>query len=587
MGSRGGLLAVAVFFIATVLSAFAGTVGTNGRVALVIGNGAYKNVPVLPNPPNDAEDVAAALERLGFAVHKVTNARFEDLRRALLDFNSRASGAELAVVFYAGHGISVGGENYLIPVDAELSTDAGIGNEAVNLHAVMMAVSGASELGLVILDACRNNPFANRMQRLDASRAVGRGLAPVQSANNVLVAFAAKDGATAADGAGRNSPFSAALLKFIETPGLEINFLFRDVRDEVMAATKREQQPFVYGSLSKKAIYLKPSPSMDQVSPLQTSAGESNTTTTSEDESVWLTIVDSSDPSLFEEFLRKFPISRHVGEARSSLQRLRIANAVSGQSSPETKRGPPATGSALRLDLVTDCDRLAASPSDSQRPDGVAGIGIANIDVGRASSACDDAMRRYSGLARLPFEAGRVALAAKDYGRAQHLLESAATLGSDSAMVDIGLLFESDRMGSPNFDQARHWYEKAADLGNSLAMFGLGELYEHGRGVGRDDTEARRWYERAAAAGNSRAMNQLGEFHQRGRGIPQDYAKARDWYEKAAKLGSEIAMRNLGALYEHGLGVHKNTAEAHRWYESAAASGDEQARMALQRLGNN
>ena len=226
------------------------------RVALVVGNGSYRSVTALDNPPKDAADVAAALQRLSFSVTRVDNANFDAMRRALLDFGRRAAGAEIAIVFYAGHGMEIGGDNWLIPVDAELKTDIGVDQEAIGLKSVMLAVSNASKLGLVMLDACRNNPFAAKMQRSIRTRSVDRGLTRVEPSGSVLVAFAAKDGTVAADGIGRNSPFTAALLRHIETPGLEVSFLFRNVRDEVMTATRRDQEPFVYGSLSKDPIYL-------------------------------------------------------------------------------------------------------------------------------------------------------------------------------------------------------------------------------------------------------------------------------------------------------------------------------------------
>jgi Caspase domain len=179
------------------------------------------------------------------------------MRKAIVDFGRSTEGSEMAVVFYAGHGMEAGGENWLIPTDAELRS-ADVESEAISLRSINLQVSKARQLGLVILDACRNNPFAAKMQRSLRTRAVARGLAPTEPTDNVLVAYAARDGTTANDGDGRNSPFTTALLRNIETPGLEISFLFRNVRDEVMSATKREQQPFVYGSLSKEAIYLKP-----------------------------------------------------------------------------------------------------------------------------------------------------------------------------------------------------------------------------------------------------------------------------------------------------------------------------------------
>jgi tetratricopeptide (TPR) repeat protein len=227
------------------------------RVALVIGNSAYQNVPFLPNPVNDATDLSASLRRLGFDVKTLSNARYDDMRRALIDFGPQARGAEIALIFFAGHGIQIGGENWLIPVDAQLTTDLNVANEAIGLQSLTRAVSNTTKLGLVILDACRNDPFRPKMQSTNLSRAVERGFSRVEPSDNDLVAYAARDGTTAGDGSGRNSPFTASLLKNIETPGLEIRFLFANVRDDVMVATMREQQPFVYGSLSRDMIYLK------------------------------------------------------------------------------------------------------------------------------------------------------------------------------------------------------------------------------------------------------------------------------------------------------------------------------------------
>ena len=243
------------------------------RVVLVIGNSAYKNVPALPNPANDAGDVAAALKRLGFAVTLITDASFDQMRHGLIALGRDASDADLAVIFYAGHGMEINGENWLIPVDAELLKDTDAANEAISLGSVMMQLSNTRSLGLVILDACRNNPFAAKMRRSLALRAMDRsGLGRIEPVGNVLVAYAARDGTTALDGDGRNSPFTTALLHNIETPGVEVTFMFRNVRDDVMQATANEQQPFVYGSLSRKAIYLAGGPSADPASTKQANA---------------------------------------------------------------------------------------------------------------------------------------------------------------------------------------------------------------------------------------------------------------------------------------------------------------------------
>jgi hypothetical protein len=229
------------------------------RVALVIGNAKYTSVGKLANPENDASGMAASLRRLGFDhVVELHDASRENMGRALKEFGDWAEKAEWAVVFYAGHGLEMNGITYLIPTDAELARDSHVADEAISLTQVQAKVDAASKLGLIILDSCRNNPFLAHMARSGGSaRAIGRGLAAVEPEGSVLVAYSAKHGTTASDGNGSNSPFSEALLHHIEEPGLEINFLFRRVRDEVRSKTQRQQEPFLYGSLSSEPLYFK------------------------------------------------------------------------------------------------------------------------------------------------------------------------------------------------------------------------------------------------------------------------------------------------------------------------------------------
>jgi len=225
------------------------------RIALVIGNSAYRNVPLLTNPVRDATSIADALRRTGFqTVTLQTDLTKEKLVDALRNFAQLADSADWALVYYAGHGLEMGGANYLIPVDAKLSTDRDVGFETVPLDQVLSAVEGAKRLKLVLLDACRDNPFASQMRRTmaTASRSIGRGLASIEPESGTLVVYAAKHGETALDGEGGNSPFAVALVQRIATPGVEINKIFRLVRDDVMEATAGRQEPYTYGSLPGK-----------------------------------------------------------------------------------------------------------------------------------------------------------------------------------------------------------------------------------------------------------------------------------------------------------------------------------------------
>jgi len=244
------------------------------RVALVIGNGAYhQERDVLQNPVNDTRAIAAALSRIGFCgivrtgedftvdfarpgVEPLLDLDQKHLGRALAAIHRVAPGVQQAVIYYAGHGIEVGGENYLIPVDARLAHIADAEYETQPLSRALRAIEGATGLRLVILDACRNNPFG---ARLFGQRDAGGGLRSVEPPSTVLVAYSAKHGTTAWDGEkGGNSPFAAAMLAHIEKPGLEVVDLFREVKDDVLEATHHAQEPYLYGSPGRRKEYFLP-----------------------------------------------------------------------------------------------------------------------------------------------------------------------------------------------------------------------------------------------------------------------------------------------------------------------------------------
>jgi uncharacterized caspase-like protein len=232
------------------------------RVAFVVGNSAYQNVVALANPANDAAAITDMFKKAAFDVVETRrDLKNTEMRRALREFTEKARDADLAVIYYAGHGLEVDGTNYLVPVDAVLERDTDAYDEAISLDRILQAIEPAKQLRLVILDACRDNPFAKSMKRTVASRALGRGLAGVEpSRPNTLIAFAAKGGSTAADGDSRHSPFTTALLVHLAKPGLELGKAFRLVRDDVMKSTGNRQEPFVYGSLGGNDVSLVPAP---------------------------------------------------------------------------------------------------------------------------------------------------------------------------------------------------------------------------------------------------------------------------------------------------------------------------------------
>ncbi|CCD87376.1 conserved exported protein of unknown function [Bradyrhizobium sp. ORS 285] len=219
------------------------------RVALVIGNGGYKSVHPLANPPRDAKLIADTLRSTGFqSVTLASDLSRDKFFEALRSFGAEAEKADWAVVYYAGHGFEIGGVNYLVPVDARLAADKDAETEAVALEQVLAAVGAARKLRLVILDACRDNPFAPSMKQTLALKLVDRGFSNIEPGAGMMVVYAAKHGATALDGDGANSPFATALARTIKEPRVEVRKLFDIVRDDVWAATKQRQQPFTYGS---------------------------------------------------------------------------------------------------------------------------------------------------------------------------------------------------------------------------------------------------------------------------------------------------------------------------------------------------
>lgn len=312
------MLAVFVRMLALLLSALfvVAPAGAEGgkRVALVIANSAYRNVPVLANPAADATLIATTLRKAGFtSVDVVQNLDKSSLEAALQQFGDKADSADVAMVYYAGHGIEIAGQNYLVPVTARLLRDRDVSVEATSLDTVLSLTAGA-RMRVVVLDACRENPFAVNMARTGSGRSVGRGLARVEPEGDTLVVYSAKAGAIAADGDGRNSPFAQALARRLPEPGVEIGLTFRHVRDDVITATGRRQEPFTYGSLSGASFYFVPA-TVGADRPIETGGISSDTL-------AWQSAMKVDTVAAYKEYLRLFPAGTFAGMAQSSIDKL-------------------------------------------------------------------------------------------------------------------------------------------------------------------------------------------------------------------------------------------------------------------------
>ncbi len=264
---RAALGACAILAVMILLPALADAAPDKAerRVALVIGISAYQNAPTLANPVNDARAIGEALRRLNFEVYELFDPDYRGFSRGLRDFGVRVQSADTAVIYYAGHGVQADHENYLLPADAKLEHQHDLLFEAIPLRLLLGEMVQASKIGIILLDACRNNPFTDRMSRSFATSqraiATGAGLARVDDVpRNTMVVMATKADQGADDGDAGHSPFAEALLAHLQIPGLELGLFFRSVRDTVLKATNNRQEPYIFSSLGAEPFYFRPRP---------------------------------------------------------------------------------------------------------------------------------------------------------------------------------------------------------------------------------------------------------------------------------------------------------------------------------------
>ena len=517
------LRSLVVAVVAFVVLAIPSVVLADGRVALVVGNSTYSHIGRLPNPDNDARDISAALRRLGFEVTNEFDADRVELTEALRAFTRRSAGADVSLVFYAGHGIEMDGVNYLVPVDARLERDVDVRFETVTVDDLLVSTSGAS-LRLVILDACRNNPLARSMQRTAAFRSVSGGsfadLNEDLLGDETLVAYAAAAGTTAADGRGRNSPYTAALLSHLETP-LEIGLLFRRVRAQVLETTNGAQRPHEYHSLVGEH-YL--------------------TRTLAAGASVTVTAPVPADPEPADP---PRPVPSEIDVTDLSVAALReLADA--GDAEAQVELGVRYEhGRGVGKDYVVAVSWFRRAAEQGYAPGQVA-LGFM-------------------------YSAGRGVV--QDYAEAVRWERRAAEQGNAPAQHNLGVSYRNGLGVAQNHGEAVRWFRRAAEQGHANGQNNLGVMYGTGRGVERSDAEAVRWYRRAAEQGNAFAQNNLGLAYEHGRGVRENHEEAAKWYRRAADQGYSTAQTNLGLAYQYGRGVRRNDEDALRWYRRAAEEG--------------
>ena len=364
-----GIACMIIFAAALGCSSVTAQPAVRPRIALVVGVAAYKFVPALANPANDARAAAAALTRLGFEVDAVVDPDRGALESAIRRLGQRARGAEAAVVFYAGHALEVGGHNWLLPIGANPSTERDLRYEALDMDGLLEQLDNAAPVTIVLVDACRDNPFRMRFGGEGRGTALGGGLAPARAATGTLVAFATAPGMVARDGSGVNSPFTTALLRHIELPGVEVRKLMADVRKEVRELTRGQQIPWEHSALEGE-FYFKPAAAVPQAPRVAVAIPAAPGPEA--ELAFWQGVRDSADPADLHEFLGRFPEGMFAPLARNRLARLNSGLAAAAPLPSAAPAAPPLLDRLLAV-LERTGDRVAApysaqwGRSDAQR----------------------------------------------------------------------------------------------------------------------------------------------------------------------------------------------------------------------------
>ncbi len=341
------LLAAAVIFASAADATT--TTGSQRRVALVIGNSSYQYAPHLPNPTNDAEAMAAMLQKLGFEVAKGIDLDRAETEMIIREFSKTLPGADVALLFYAGHGIQVGDRNYLIPVDAQLADETDLHFEATDLNLVLEVMAREPRVNLVFLDACRDNPFAQTLARSmgsTRSTSIGRGLAIVDASAGSFIAYATDPHQVALDGNGTHSPFTAALLAHMESPGLSISDMMIEVRNDVLIATQQKQRPWDTSSLTSP-FYFAPAVAVATTETASSASSGNVGPVQAVDKEVvfWQSIQDSNSQAQFQAYLDQYPNGTFAALARTRIEELKAKPAEASRSGEQvaTLTSPDAT----------------------------------------------------------------------------------------------------------------------------------------------------------------------------------------------------------------------------------------------------
>jgi TPR repeat protein len=595
------------------------------RVAFVIGNSTYQSVPQLPNPKNDAQAVAASLKKSGFEVITALDLDRVHFDAAMEKFVRSLAGADLSVFYYSGHGIQVGGDNRIIPIDAGLKSPADLEVETISVKTIMSYMRSNSKVQLVYLDSCRNNPFPSETYLIGPekqSAAAGVGLAPVEAQPGSLVAFSTQPGAIAVDGTGDKSPFTESMLRQSFKLGVDSQTALTRVTQEVWDATHQKQKPWSTSTLVEP-VYLS-RPVIRIASSAMASSGVKVGTAPAAEQPAAAPQKDTSVQVaglLAETFAKPRRVPIGVGQVAmlNDFPVIRAANGTQIEITSAPKTGvmyldgkalgegdsidqnalrkvtfEPSIGSENKIEsvefkvaqnqsdagtkvvgkiepFVVSCDSEAGEPLDLQ---GIEAGKLPNeINPLTAIPACTEAVQQFPGTVRYLYELGRAKLAARDVPGAVDMFQKAADGGHIRAFNQLGYMAEHGVGRAQDLAEANRLFKAAAEGGDPYGMLSYGRNLTFGRGVQKNVPEGVRLLNRAVEMGHTYAMNELGAMYLYGREVRKNPARGLRFYQASLARDDIYAMRNLGLAYLNGQGVAKDTTTALALFKKASDGG--------------
>jgi len=528
------------------------------RIGLVIGNDAYINLPPhhqLQKAQNDARATAETFSKLGFDILKGFDLNRRDMNIKLSTLANKIEPGDEVLFFFAGHGVRIGGLNYLLPSDIPSidRTDKNLLKaESLQVNDITdLFRSRGARLSLLVLDACRNNPFQD-----NKGRSIGgtRGLAAMDPPEGTLILFSAGAGQAALDRLKDNDPnpnsvFTRTFLPLVEQKGLELARLSRQVKTKVRDLAKsinHTQTPAIYNEVIGD-VYLSGRTKNTNQPPIASQIK-------SADQVLWETIENSKKASDFEFFLKEHPGSPYASLAKLKSHRLNQQKlALKTTPKPDNKQDDGEHEYKKAKDYYFGQNGTQKDHSQAFKWAQKA----ANKDLTIAMSF----------LAKL-YNTGQGT--PKDHAQAFKWYQKTAHKGQTDDMIELAKLYYEGHGVEKDFSQAFYWAKKAADKGNTDGMIVLAALYENGDGVSKDPSQMFKWIEKAANKGNINSMGILAEMYEKGaNGVTKDTALAFKWYLKAAEKGDTYSMTSLALIYDSNIAVLKNAPQGALWMSKA------------------